>query len=248
MKKRYIALSLSALLVLAGCNKEEVKPMPIPPLEEVSEEVADTPAEEVVEPEVKEEKPVEKEAKAEVKPAEDTIDEDAFLKAVERVKALDYKKMAEGGLARSKKLAPTDRDLRKWIIRIHMYHEIRGEKVEDKTLLTDAKSALARRTAWFKYVEKEYKVKSSKSEIDAYIKKEAKNSAETKEIAKALGMTADYMNTEYERDQYHQQLLWTKLIPELKKKFPKKEGESDDAHITRINTEFNKELDAFVKK
>lgn len=242
MKKRYIALSLSSLLLLAACNKEEPKPMPTPPLEEVTEEVVQAPTAEVVEKEQpKEEKVVEQ-------VAEETIVEDAFLKAVERVKALDYKKMAEGGLARSKKLAPSDRDLRKWIIRIHMHHEIRGEKVEDKALLQDAKSALARRTAWFKYVENQYKVKSSKSEIDAYIKKEAKNSAETKEIAEALGMTAEYMNNEYERDQYHQQLLWTKLIPELKKKFPKKEGESDEAHITRINTEFNKELDAFIKK
>lgn len=241
MKKRYLLISIPVLLFgLAGCGKENQKPMPLPALEEVDNSKETT----VSKP--KEELSTKNEVTKAIDSKEDNVDENSFLKAVERVKTLDYKNIIEGGLARSKKLAPSDRELRKWIIRIHMYNEIRGEKIDDKTLLKDAKSALARRTAWFEYVGKEYEVKSSKSEIDAYIKKEATNNEDTEVVAKVLGMTAEYMNSDYERDQYHQQLLWTKLIPELKKKFPKAEDESTDSHIARINSEFNKELDKYI--
>lgn len=249
MKKIYILFALCLLVLLAGCNgKEEIKPMPIPSIEDIESETTE---DSVGLPDKEENKETDvnkgEVVISETEPKKE-IDEQAFTKAIERVKSLNYKEMATAALTRSQKLASDDRNLRKWIIRLHIYNTIRGENVKDDVILKNAKEALNRRNSWFTYVDKEYKVTVSKSEIDAYIKKVAKNSKETEQIAVALGMSLEDLNYEYERDQYQQQLMWTKLIPKLQKKYPKKEKESNEDYNERLNLEFNKELDSFIKK
>lgn len=181
----------------------------------------------------------------------ESIEDEAIVRAAQtaaKLKNMDFEKISKAAADKGHKLAPNDRDLRRWVIRLSIYSQVQGLEAKDNDILSSAKIALERRNAFFKYTEKEYKVTIPKKELDSYIKSQAKNTEETKATAKGLQMTVEALNYEYERDQYQQQMIWKRIVPALKLKYPKKEGENDTDHINRLDTEFNKELDGFLKK
>lgn len=249
MKKiTLLGLTILTASILTACNQEQ-QPIPTPTeetpkaQETVKVETTSTENEETV----KEVKVTETKEEATKTVAEEDTSKN-FEEQVKRIQTLDFEKITKEAYERAQKLEKNDRDIRKWIIRIHMYYTIQGKEISDKDILFEAKKSAERREAWYKFVGKEYKVTASNSEVDSYIKETVKNDDATKKIAKGLNMSEEYMNYKYDRDQYEMQVLWKKIIPLLEKKYPAKEGETTTDYNNRLNTEFNKELDNFMKK
>lgn len=173
--------------------------------------------------------------------------EDPTIKLAEKAKNLDYGKIATAGYDKAKKLAPEDRDLRKWIIRLHLYATIQEVKASDAELLEGAKATIKIRTAFNKVAKEKYGITISDAELNEYIKSQVKNTAETAAFSKALGMEVDYFNNDYERDQYSHQLMLQKIAKKGESIIPRKEGESDTDYTKRFNEALNKEVEQAMK-
>lgn len=170
-----------------------------------------------------------------------------FKDELSRIDKMDFEKLAAEGLAKAKSYPDTTKELRKWIVRIYIYSDIEDSKISDKELLEKAKESLKMRQAWVEYVQTEYKIELKKEEVDAYIKKVASGSDDTKAIAKGLGLTVTDMNYVYDRDQYELQMYWQKALPALEKKYPPKKDETLQAYDTRLNQSFQKELTEWMQ-
>lgn len=265
---KVLAVTVVVGLILLGVHKfitplyifggdKEVK------VEEKKDKVDKKKSEEVIDEEpAKEEKTAEnKEVKDKVAPEnkeatikekevtkkDSTPAEDPMLKLAEKAKTLDYGKIASEGYEKAKKLAPEDRDLRKWIIRLHLYATIQDVKSSDDELLEGAKATIKIRTAFNKVAKDKYGVTISDTELNQYIKSQTKNTAETAAFAKVLGMEVDYFNNDYERDQYSHQLMLQKVAEKGKTLVPRKEGESDSEYTKRFNNLLNKEVEQAMK-
>ena len=231
-------------ILLTGCGSKEEAPKQIETIPVAVEKEADK-GEESVEKGLslaskgEEEKRLqqEKEAKA-VK---------EFQQEMGRIDKIDFEKLSSDGLKKARSFPDTTRDLRKWIIRLHMYATIQNTTISDEELLKQARTSLYKRKGWFDYVQSEYKVSIKKDEVDAYIKKVASENDNTKAIAKGLEMSVKEMNYEYDRDQYELQVYWQKVLPQLEKKYPAKDGESLNDYNNRLNQAFENDLKKWMQ-
>ncbi|WP_164669953.1 hypothetical protein [Virgibacillus doumboii] len=75
--------------------------------------------------------------------------------------------------------------------------------------------------AWITYSTKEYGVEIEAKEVDDFIKEHADQSdiPSHKNYAKALGMTLEELNHDYDRDLYKKWVVWEKLRPKIVDKY-----------------------------
>lgn len=218
-------------------SKEKVELAPEKEKEEPSIEI-DTDSEEVVSGDTTEHAP---KATAFEETGEEAVIEET------PVPTIDYGLIAKEGFEKAKKLAPNDREVRKWIIRLNLYSKIQGVQGTDAELLEAAQATLKVRTAFHKVAKEKYSVTLTEEEVATYIKEQVQNSEESKAFAASLEMDVTYFNTVYERDQYEYQLSLKKVMDKSMELNARKDGEADEAYMQRLNTILNEEVGKEIK-
>ncbi|QFT88479.1 hypothetical protein FIU87_07480 [Bacillus sp. THAF10] len=154
----------------------------------------------------------------------------------------EYKYIFEDVVQRGKSMN-VDNGLEKWVIRA-----LGDEKLTNKRDLTkeeatkQAEYAKSYYEALEEVSEEKYNISISDAELDEWISNgpDQHEFPQQRAYAEALGLTVKQLNHEYDKDLYHQTVLYERLIPVLQKEYGTQDGEI-------LREKFHKEVEDAMK-
>ncbi|MBM7578199.1 hypothetical protein [Jeotgalibacillus terrae] len=133
----------------------------------------------------------------------------------------DYKKVFEESVSETDSLE-ADAQLKKWVIRTLAQEKLYYETdLTDKQVIEISKEAMQEDQVWKTIAKDEYGVSVTEEEIDTFIEQGPDTSELPQHLAyaDALDLSLEELNHNFDRDIYERNVIWLKLIPELKKKY-----------------------------
>ncbi|WP_142323630.1 hypothetical protein [Bacillus sp. AFS015802] len=133
----------------------------------------------------------------------------------------DYKRVFDDVISEAEGLEKNEK-LNKWIIRI-----LAAEKLSYQTDLTEdqvvqlAEKAMKEDNVWKSIAQEEYGISATEKEVDTYIQTgpDTSDLPQHRAFADALALSLKELNHEFDYDIYEKEVMWLKLVPQLKKKY-----------------------------
>lgn len=147
-----------------------------------------------------------------------------------------------------------DPQLQKWIIRTVMEKKVVGKDVYPSEAERIAKERLEYENAWLEIAVKNYNIVYTDEEVDTWIANGPdKNPVPAMyEQAKALNLTLEELNHEYDRDFYVKWVVWEKLHPILAEKYDvdlnAEYSPSEPAPNTILVNHYDQEIKEYLSK
>lgn len=103
-----------------------------------------------------------------------------------------------------------------------------------------AEKETERNKAALAIAENEYGIHVTEEEVTAYIKQNVATlwNQEKRKFAKALNLTLNELDYQFDRDVYVMDVLWQKVLPIVMEEYPRQRGEGGQAYRKRIKEEF----------